>query len=181
MKLPIETIIETIETLKHESRYLEAKETALSALARHTEDYRLYEELADIYLFEQNIEKAEEVIWYARELHPESGTGIYLEGFIAVAKGDFDKAIEVLSEANKLLPNNAEVIRNLGWAYMMRWEVERGTTLLKRAHILAPEDTTIINDLAMSLMASGKEEEAQVLFEKIGNTATFDTIKALEK
>ncbi len=79
MKPPIETIIETIESLKHESRYHEAKETALGALARHTEDYRLYEELADIYLFEQNIEKAEEVISYARELHPESGTGIYLE------------------------------------------------------------------------------------------------------
>lgn len=37
-------------------------------------DYRLYEELADIYMFQENIEKAEEVIQYARELHPESST-----------------------------------------------------------------------------------------------------------
>lgn len=180
MKLPIETIIETIETLKHESRYNEAKETALSALARHTEDYRLYEELADIYLFEQNIEKAEEVISYARELHPESGTGIYLEWFIAVAKGDFDKAIEVLSRANSLLPNNAEVIRNLWWAYVMRWEIERGKMLLKRAHVLAPDDATITNDLAMALMASGYEEEAQVLFEKIWNSSALEMMKTLD-
>lgn len=181
MKLPIETIIEHIESLKHESRYGEAKETALSALTKHTDDYRLYEELADIYLFERNIEKAEEVISYARELHPESGTGIYLEGFIAVAKGDFDKAIEVLGKANSLLPNNAEVIRNLGWAYVMKGQVERGVILLKRAYALAPDDTTIINDLAIALMASGEESEARVLFEKIGNTATYDAMKTMEK
>lgn len=181
MKLPIETIIETIESLKHESRYHEAKETALSALTRHTDDYRLYEELADIYLFEQNLEKAEEVISYARELHPSSGTGIYLEGFIAVIKGDFDKAIQVLGEANSILPNNAEVIRNLGWAYVMKGHVDRGIALLKRAHALAPEDTTVINDLAMALMANGSEEEAQILFEKIGNTATYDAMKTMEK
>ena len=119
-KHSIENIIETIESLKYDNRYNEAKETALSALTKHTDDYRLYEELADIYLFERNIEKAEEVISYARALHPDSGTGIYLEGFIAVAKGDFDKAIEILSKANSLLPNNAEIIRNLGWAYVMK-------------------------------------------------------------
>lgn len=181
MKLPIDNIIEHIESLKHESRYHEARETALSALGKHTDDYRLYEELADIYLFERNIEKAEEVISYARELHPESGTGIYLEGFIAVAKGDFDKAIEVLGKANSLIPNNAEVIRNLGWAYVMKWQVDRGIIFLKRAYSLAPTDETIINDLAVALMASGAEDEARVLFEKIGNLAILDVMKNMEK
>ena len=76
---PIEDIINTIETLKSESKYTEARETALQALAKYTDDYRIYEELADIYIFEENLDKAEEVIGYARALHPESGTGAYLE------------------------------------------------------------------------------------------------------
>jgi tetratricopeptide (TPR) repeat protein len=122
---PIENIIESIEDLKHQNRYQDARETALQALMRYTDDYRLYEELADIYLFENNLEKAEEVIRYARELHPDSGTGIYLEGYIAVAKGDFDYAIDVLSRANKILPNNPEIIRHLGWAFVMKGEVSR--------------------------------------------------------
>ncbi len=84
--LPVDTIIESIENLKHQNRYGEARLTALDALVRHTDDYRLYEELADIYLFEENLEKAEEVIAYARTLHPDSVTGIFLEGYIAVVQ-----------------------------------------------------------------------------------------------
>ena len=59
---PIEDIINTIEDLKSASKYTEARETALQALAKHTDDYRIYEELADIYIFEENLDKAEEVI-----------------------------------------------------------------------------------------------------------------------
>ena len=76
---PVESVIEMIEAFKHENRYDQARDTALQALTKYTDDYRLYEELADIYLFENNLEKAEEVIGYARALHPESGTGVYLE------------------------------------------------------------------------------------------------------
>ena len=166
---PIDSIIESIEDLKRQNRYQDARETALQALMRYTDDYRLYEELADIYLFENNLEKAEEVIRYARELHPDSGTGIYLEGYIAVAKGDFDYAIDVLSRANKLLPNNPEIIRHLGWAFVMKGEVSRGLTLLRRAHILAPDDMMITHDLWVALLASGLEDEAKALFEKTGH------------
>jgi Tfp pilus assembly protein PilF len=75
----IESIIENIEQLKQQNQYVKARMIALEALTKYTDDYRLYEELADIYLFENNLDKAEEVIRYARTLHPESATGIYLE------------------------------------------------------------------------------------------------------
>lgn len=162
----VENIIEHIEQLKQMNQYPEARNLALETLAQHTDDYRLYEELADIYLFEWNLDKAEEVIGYARTLHPDSGTGIYLEGYIAVARSDFDRAIEILSRANLLIPNNPEIIRNLGWAYVMKGEVNRGLALLNRAFALSPEDPMIINDLGVALMASGREKEAQELFIK---------------
>ncbi len=178
---PVEIIIESIESLKQENKYIEARDVALQALSQYTDDYRIYEELADIYLFENNLEKAEEVITYARTLHPESWTGTYLEWYIAVARGDFDYAIDVLNRANVLMPNNAEIIRNLGWAYVMKWMVDRWISLLRRAHYLAPEEMTIVNDLWVALMAAWLEDEARILFQKTGNTIAIDAMNALDK
>ncbi len=177
---PIEDIITTIEALKSASNYSEARETALQALAKYTDDYRIYEELADIYIFEENLDKAEEVIGYARALHPESGTGAYLEWYIAAARWDFDRAITILSVANIKFPNNAEIIRNLGWSYVMRGEIARGLGFLRRAYALAPEDMMIINDLGVALMASGSEDEARALFEKSGHTVGLGAINAMD-
>ncbi|MBC7503961.1 tetratricopeptide repeat protein [Candidatus Gracilibacteria bacterium] len=177
---PLDDIILTIETLKSESRYTEARQTALQALSKYTDDYRIYEELADIYIFEENLDKAEEVISYARALHPESGTGAYLEGYIAVARGDFDRAISILTIANTKFPNNAEIIRNLGWSYVMRGEISRGLGLLRRAYALAPTDIMIINDLGVALMASGAEIEARELFKKSGHTVGLGAIEAMD-
>ncbi|MBX9809940.1 tetratricopeptide repeat protein [Candidatus Gracilibacteria bacterium] len=177
---PIEDIINTIEELKSINKYTEARATALQALSKYTDDYRIYEELADIYIFEENLDKAEEVIGYARALHPDSGTGAYLEGYIAAARGDFDRAIEILSVANNKFPNNAEIIRNLGWSYVMRGDIARGLGLLRRAYVLAPEDLMIINDLGVALMASGAEDEARALFEKSGHTVGLGAIQAMD-
>jgi tetratricopeptide (TPR) repeat protein len=48
---------------------------------------------------------------------------MYLDGYIATARGEFDRAIEILAIANKNLPNNPEILRNLGWAHVMKGEV----------------------------------------------------------
>ena len=50
---------------------------------------------------------------------------MYLDGYIATAKGEFDRAVTVLEEANKNLPNNAEILRNLGWAHVMKANVPK--------------------------------------------------------
>jgi uncharacterized protein HemY len=82
----IQELITSIEQAKIANNYPKAREIALGGLHEHTDDYRLYEELADIYLFEGNLEKADEVLMIARELHAESSTGMYLEGYLATAK-----------------------------------------------------------------------------------------------
>ena len=82
----IDQIIEKIEELKSRNNYIEAEKIVQESLRKHTDDYRLYEELADIYLFQNNLVRADEVLQIARELHPESGTGMYLDGYIATAK-----------------------------------------------------------------------------------------------
>lgn len=145
-------IIANIERQKISWDYTGALTTALEGLKEHIDDYRLYEELADIYIYQNNLEKAEEVIRYARTLHPKSGTGMFLEGYILVEKGDFDAAIQVLEESNRIFPNNPEVLRNLGWSYVMKWLHDKGIILLRRAHVLAPEDAHILQNLSHALL-----------------------------
>lgn len=173
----LEHIIDTIENLKQEGDYPAAQSMALEALKNYTDDYRLYEELADIYLFENNLEKADEVLQIARTLHPASGTGMYLDGYIATAKWEFDRAITVLEEANRNLPNNAEILRNLGWAHVMKANTPKWLALLRRAHSLAPDESMIINDLAVALMATGAEDEARSVLQKIGQESLIDTMR----
>ncbi len=149
----VEETIQTVETLKQNNKHKQALDTVLVWLKQHTDDYRLYEELADIYLYQGNIEKAEEVIGYARELHPESGTGIFLEGYIAVEKWDFDGAIKILSKANLQFPNNPEILRNLGWSYVMKGSVDKGIILLRRALALDPDHPITIQNLSNALLS----------------------------
>ncbi len=176
----IELLIKDIEAKKGENNYQEAKKMAMEWLKSHTDDYRLYEELADIHLFEGDLEKASEVLSIARELHPESGTGMYLDGYISTARGEFDRAIEILSVANKNLPNNAEILRNLGWAYVMKGEVAKWASLLRRAHTLAPDEPMIINDLAVALIALGDEQGAREILATLGEADLVDIIKSTQ-
>jgi hypothetical protein len=59
---PLDDIILKIEELKNSNQYSKARQTALQALTQYTDDYRIYEELADIYIFEEDLDKADEVI-----------------------------------------------------------------------------------------------------------------------
>jgi Flp pilus assembly protein TadD len=111
---------------------------------------------------------------------------MYLDGYIATAKGEFVRAIETLTQANIDMPNNAEILRNLGWAYVMTideedatYNIAKGISLLRRAHTLAPTEPMIINDLAVALIALGKEEEAREVLAKLGQPDLFDTIKGV--
>jgi Flp pilus assembly protein TadD len=112
----------------------------------------MYEELADISLYEDQIPKAEEYIAVARGLHPDSSTGIYLLGCISSRKGDMKSAIVHFTEANNRFANNSEILRHLGWAYVVDGEHARGVMFLRRAYTLAPKDQRVGEDLGVSLL-----------------------------
>lgn len=146
----------------------------------HTDDYRLYEELADIYLFLGDMEKAESSVKIASSLNSESATGLYLSGYIAVTKGDFIEGIDLLDRANKGFPNNPEILRNLGWAYVVTGEVSRGVIFLKRALNLAPDDELIMEDLGVALLSDGEHvDEGEALLRKAGKAYRIQELKDL--
>ena len=153
MKTP--NYIHQIEQLKSDGKYSDAHNYALDALKKNTDDYRLYEELSDIALFEWRVKDAYTYVQLAQQIHADSMTWKYLLWSVYVALGEFESAIKLLSEANVLVPNNPEILRHLGWAYACQGEYPKWIALLRRANILSPDDLGIKEDLWISLMSYG--------------------------
>lgn len=161
-------IISEIEQLKSQKRFKEARKKLEWAISRYPSRYELYEELADVYIFEWEYDKAGLALDYSEKLEKGSATGMYLRWYMALVQNDFRTAIVYLEISNQKNPNNPEVLRNLGWAYTMVGEVRKWIALLERAHIIAPEDSLIIEDLGVALLAQGKIQEAREYLKQVG-------------
>lgn len=166
----IRDIVIRVESLKQEKKFTDAIALLESSLGRHADDYRLYEELADIYLYNGNLVKSIRAVNFALSLNPESPTGNYLKWFVLLSQDKVTEAINFLELSNRMMGNNAEVLRNLGWAYTMLWETERGIVMLKRALNISPEDELITEDLAMALIGIWEIQQGNTLLKKIGKT-----------
>lgn len=168
----IRSVIIEVEELKNKKHFQSALEKIENALVKYSDDYRLYEELADIYLYMWENEKAHKALDFGLNLNAESATGNYLKGFILLSQDKIQASIPYLEKSNKLFGNNAEVLRNLGWAYTMAWETQKGIVILKRALNIAPNDELITEDLAMALIGIGSIVEGNKLLKKIGKSTS---------
>lgn len=169
----IKTLIQQVEKLKSQKEFTKALQLLQDALSKFNDDYRIYEEIADIYLYEWKIIKAKKAIDFALNINPESATWNYLKWFILLSNNKIVESIEYLEKSNNFMPNNAEVLRNLGWAYSMTWEADKWIFILKRALNISPNDKLITEDLAMALIWVGKVKEWNILLEKIGKEKIF--------
>lgn len=163
----IKELIFRIESLKNDQRFNDAIKIIEEALVKHNKDYRLYEELSDIYLYQWELEKWLKSVNYALSLYNKSATWNYLKWFILLSQDKIVEAIKYLELSNKILANNSEVLRNLWWAYAMIWNSERWISILNRALILSPNDDLITEDLAMALIWAWKINEWNWLLKKI--------------
>lgn len=163
----IQGIIIKIEELKQLKKFDDAVAIIQSSISKYSEDYRLYEELADIYLYRWEFDKALKAVNFSLCINPKSATGNYLKGFILLSKEKPHEAVHYLETSNKLIWNNSEVLRNLGWAYTLTEQEERWIAMLKRALNISPEDDLITEDLAMALIGSGEITEGNLLLKKI--------------
>lgn len=166
----IKEIILYIEELKNEQKFNDAIKLLENSLIKYNQDYRLYEELADIYLFQWELKKGLKSVNFALSINPESATWNYLKWFILLSQDEVRDAVICLEKSNKVLSNNSEVLRNLGWAYSMLWNTQRGITILKRALAITPNDNLIIEDLAMALIWAWEVNEWNSLLKQIGKT-----------
>ncbi len=163
----IQSLIEDIEILKQEQNFEEAIEILEQNIPKYHKEHRLYEELADIYLYQDEIVKAEKSVNFALKINKNSPTWNYLKWFIMLSKSKVDEAIKFLLKSNSNMWNNSEVLRNLWWAYNMKWETEKWISILKRALNISPEDVLITEDLAMALISAGELDKWNVLLKRI--------------
>ncbi len=167
----IRNVILQVEELKNKKHFQNALKIVEKALIQYSDDYRLYEELADVYLYIWDNEKANKALDFALTLNSESATGNYLKWFILLSQDKIIASIPYLEKSNRLFGNNAEVLRNLGWAYTMAWQTEKWIIILKRALNIAPHDELITEDLAMALIGIWSIVEGNKLLKQIGKTA----------
>ena len=166
----IKDIILQVESLKIDQRFNETIEILENAIIKYNWDYRLYEELADIYLYKWELAKWLKSINFAINLNNKSATWYYLKWFILLSQDKIIEAIKYLEYSNKLLSNNAEVLRNLWWAYTIIWNTQRWISVLKRALIISPNDDLITEDLAMALIWTWRINEWNQLLKQIWKT-----------
>ena len=164
----IKEIILKIEKLKWEQKFEECTKIIEKSLIKYNWDYRLYEELTDIYLYMWELNKWLKSVNFALKINKESITWNYLKWFLLLSQDKITEAIKYLEYSNKLMWNNPEVLRNLWWAYTMTWEINKGISMLQRALNLNPNDELITEDLAMALIWDGKISEWNILLQKIG-------------
>ena len=160
-------IIIEVENLKSNNEYEKAITLLEDSIIKYSDDYRLFEELSDIYIYKQDSAKSLNAVNFALELNPESATGNYLKGFLLLTQEKITDAIFHLEESNRLMGNNPEVLRNLGFSYSLKWEHEKWISILKRALHLNPNDELITEDLAMALIGNGNVLEWNVLLRQI--------------
>ncbi len=160
-------VIMEVESLKEQHKFDEALEILESNVAKHSDDYRIFEEIWDIYIYMAQLDKAVKAIDFALELNPDSATGNYLKWFLLLSSEKIAECITYLDKSNRLFGNNAEVLRNLWFAYTLNGEAEKGISILKRALHLNPWDELITEDLAMALISHWDVLEWNVLLRKI--------------
>jgi len=163
----IKSIVVEVEKIKESWDWTRAEKVIEEAIVKYSNDYKLFEELADISIYSWNLEKATKAIDFALEINPESATWNYLKWFLLLSRDKSTEALKFLEKSNKLMWNNSEVLRNLWWAYTMNWKVEKWITILKRALNLSPWDKLITEDLAMALIWKWDIENWNTLLKKI--------------
>lgn len=78
----IRNIILKVEALKADRKFEEAIGMLQKALFKYSDDYRLYEEMADIYVYMGKSKKAYSALDFSLTLNEKSATGNYLKGFL---------------------------------------------------------------------------------------------------
>ncbi len=163
----IKEVVVKVEWLKSEQKFNDAIKLLETSLTRYNSDYRLYEELADIYLYKGELDKWLKSVDFSLSLNQKSATWNYLKWFILLSQDKVPEAINYLEASNKLLSNNSEVLRNLWWAYTMIGNSARWIAILKRALSISPNDELITEDLAMALIWIWEISEWNELLKKI--------------
>lgn len=164
--MELEAKWQTIQELKAEENYEEARRLLEELIVNDFKNYRLFEELTDVYLSMGKISAAKKSLEQVFRFKKDSPNAYFFRGFIACVERKFVAAIEDLEYADYYLPHRAEILRHLGWAYFQHGEKKKGILCLERAATIQPINILVWLDLGMCYLKQRKTSEAVRCFER---------------
>jgi tetratricopeptide (TPR) repeat protein len=124
-----------LENVKSRKNTIEGDESASKALAN----------IGEIYLLQDDIEKAGEYFKLAVDSFPGNETIAFNVGEIFFTQGDTDKAIEYFNLSIKIKENWAIPYRRLGYAYLNKGEYQQAIDNFKKFLSLSPDSPDAAN------------------------------------
>ena len=122
--------------------------------------------MGEIYLNNNEYEKAEHHLLEAIALAPEEPYYHYLLGCTYTYLHEIDKAIEHLHKAIEFDDSKDIYWGQLGWLTGFNKDVDKGIQYLKKSLSINPENTRALRDICMLYAKSGKLEVAMVCVEE---------------
>ena len=126
------SVLENAKSMKNK---IEGDESAAKALAN----------IGEIYLLQDDIEKAGEYFQQAVDSFPENEAVAFNVAEIFFTKGDTDKAIEYFNLAIKIKENWATPYRRLGYVYLNKGEYKLAVDSFKKFLSLSPDSPEAAN------------------------------------
>ena len=145
--------------------YLERAVTQFELSNRKQENAEAYINLADAYVMQGNLERANESINKAAGMQASQETMAGMrgvQGYLQMRAGDYDAAIRTLSQASE----SAENLFNLGLSYLLKDDYQNALTRFNEAVAMDSEMAKAYYASAIANARLGREDAAYTALEK---------------
>jgi tetratricopeptide (TPR) repeat protein len=152
--------LQRVQELKFAGSYGEAKQILEDRLIRESH-FKLYEQLGEIAMREQNLGQAAEYYSQTLELNRDNYQANLNLGFILVKTGKVQQAADYFKKALSIRPQDIDALRNLGIVFEKTGRPEEACRYFEKVLALEPRDNAALNHLGTIHLHQGKEQEAQ--------------------
>jgi len=173
-------------------------EEAITALNRYKEmlknkhryyfDIYEFEHIADYYIDNHDIEKAENLIEYALRIHPGTSSILLKKAQILISKGQHFKSLKLLKKLSQLEASDSNIFFLKGVVYSSLGELNRALTNFNKSVSIEYEDKVdLLINIASTLQQIGHYDFAVEFYEKAykiesdNSTVLFELAYCCEK
>jgi tetratricopeptide (TPR) repeat protein len=140
---------------------------AITILSKFQTDPRAVAGLATAYSFEQQLDKAKEVVYAGLKKWPDSSILIEKSASLQAASGNYDEAITQFQQLLDKEPKSVDLRRRMGDIYALKGDQDKAIAFYQQANELAPGDAGIALTLADTLARAGRNADAKRRYEGI--------------
>jgi len=152
--------VNIISSLRLLGRYDKGIEEGKRFLKTFPTDHTILNELAELYLFKKEVDKALEVLTTSLRVEKVNPKAFLQMGVIYIIKEDFQEAGNFLEKALKINPNLSKLHFHLAQVEEARGNIEKAVEHYRKELEIYPRDFKSAYNLAEALRNRGQYEEA---------------------